>query len=163
MTSPIGKRYRSNPSSGFTLIELLFVVLILVIILGIALPRFQGTFEKLQVQTAARNIYKLMLFAQERAIFEQKTYRVRYERDERRVLLERKSGKKFFPVQSRLAKPVHIKEAVTVKWNRTPPQITFTPTGESGTLKVTFYDQTDRLYTLTAGKPLGRIVLEDEN
>jgi len=159
----IGKPKPLHPKStrGFTLIEILVVVLILAIMLGVALPRFQGTFKNLQLRSTARNIYKLMLFAKERALLEQKNYRVAYNKKEKKISLERQVEGKFVPIASRYAKPLKLTKEHSMKWSRNLTSITFTPNGESDKLKISFYSNKERQFILTVGEPFGRITLEE--
>jgi len=156
----IGKSKHHKFTLAFTLIEILVVVLILGIMVGIALPRFQGTFENLQLRSTARNLYKLMLFAKERAILENKNYRVSYNKKEGKIFLEREEEKKFVPLVSRYAKPLKLKGKHSMKWSHKLTSITFTPNGESDKLKISFYSDKDRQFILTIGEPFGRITFE---
>ncbi len=159
--SPIGNLKTSN-RSGFTLIEILLVVLILAIVVSVALPKFQGTLSQLQARTAAQNIYELALFAKERAILETTFFKLKYDPTENKVRLLKKNDKgKYTRYESRLGKPIQIKPPFTLRWTNSAKEILFTPNGESDKVEIHLNQNSQRLYTVIIGKPLGRITLKD--
>lgn len=76
MTSPTGKSLRS---SAFTLLELLMVMALVGILLGLALPRFASTTQDLRLVNSARNLAKLLTYAQQRAIMERLSYQALFD------------------------------------------------------------------------------------
>ena len=59
--------------AGFTLIEVVLVLVLLVILSGISLPYFAGTFRGSQLRSAARTIDRMAKYARGMAIMREKT------------------------------------------------------------------------------------------
>jgi prepilin-type N-terminal cleavage/methylation domain-containing protein len=62
--------------SGFTLIELILVVVVVVIVSGIALPYFAGSYRGTKVRSAARTIDRITRYAHAMAILREETLTV---------------------------------------------------------------------------------------
>ena len=73
--------------TGFTLIELIIVASIIVVLVAVSTPRFRNTFRDLQLKDAAYNISKLIKYGQERAIIEERKYKLIFDFDKRFYLL----------------------------------------------------------------------------
>lgn len=82
MTSRIGKKKRSN-RRGFTLIELVIVAAIILLMVSVSTPLFRNTFRDLEFRDAAYNIGKVIQYAQQRAIIEEKRYKLKFDFDKR--------------------------------------------------------------------------------
>jgi Tfp pilus assembly protein FimT len=65
-------RQRSRTATGraFTLIELILVMTLLMIVLGVSAPALQGFFKGRNLDSEARRIYSLAIYAQSRAVSE---------------------------------------------------------------------------------------------
>lgn len=59
--------------AGFTLMEVILVLVVMIIISGIALPHFAGTFKGTQLRTAARTIERMSRYARSMAIMREET------------------------------------------------------------------------------------------
>jgi prepilin-type N-terminal cleavage/methylation domain-containing protein len=71
--------YSGFPRSGkhgFTLIELILVLVVLVIVSGISLPYFAGTFRGTKLKTASRTIDRITRYASAMAILREETMTV---------------------------------------------------------------------------------------
>ena len=69
-------------SRGVTLLELIVVVTILGIMLSVMVPMFSGSFTGLEVRNAYKNIAAVLRHAQERAIMEEREFRVNLAKQE---------------------------------------------------------------------------------
>ncbi len=69
-------------SRGVTLLELIVVVTILGIMLGAMVPMFGGSFTGLEVRNAYKNVAAVLRHAQERAIMEEREFRVNFAKQE---------------------------------------------------------------------------------
>ncbi|MFB3061620.1 MAG: Tfp pilus assembly protein FimT/FimU, partial [Candidatus Binatia bacterium] len=64
MISPIGNDPSIQRSvAGFTLLELMAVIVIMAVVVGFSVPRFQRTFNHLQLQVFANNVARLLAYA----------------------------------------------------------------------------------------------------
>ncbi|MBN1872571.1 MAG: prepilin-type N-terminal cleavage/methylation domain-containing protein [Candidatus Omnitrophica bacterium] len=61
---------------GFTLIELIIVAAIIVVLVAMSSPLFMATFRDLEVKNSLYDLGKIIKYAQERAIIEEKRYRL---------------------------------------------------------------------------------------
>lgn len=74
-------RARSSPTpvhrkSGFTLIEIIMVMVIFLVITGISVPYFAGTYRGVQLRAAARTVNRMARYARSMAIMREKTMTV---------------------------------------------------------------------------------------
>ncbi len=75
MISRIGRK-RLNKESGFTLIELILVAAIIITLVAVSTPLFRKTFQGLQLKDTAYSIGKVIQYAQQRAIIEERKYKI---------------------------------------------------------------------------------------
>jgi len=66
-------------ANGFTLIEVMLVVVIILIIAGVAVPKFKGTFKSTQMNDAVRSTVRITRYARSLAILQQETCTLRFE------------------------------------------------------------------------------------
>ncbi len=66
-------------NSGFTLVELMVTVAVLAILLGIAIPSFQGTLDKRRLTGAAEQLYADLQYARSEAIKRNTTVRLSFQ------------------------------------------------------------------------------------
>ncbi len=78
MILQIGKKAQIRPA-GFTLIELVIVAAIILVLVAISTPLFRHTFRDLELRDAAYNISKMIQYAQQRAVIEEKKYRLLFD------------------------------------------------------------------------------------
>jgi len=62
-----------SEKQGFTLMEVILVLVVMLIISGIALPHFAGTFKGSQLRTSARTIERMSKYARSMAIMREET------------------------------------------------------------------------------------------
>ncbi|HSH44248.1 MAG TPA: prepilin-type N-terminal cleavage/methylation domain-containing protein, partial [Longimicrobiales bacterium] len=119
--------------NGFTIVELLFVVIILAILAGVAVPRLNRP----RVDTAARDLSMALLAAQNRALLLQQDVQARFDTVAGRVTV--------------IEAPGSTDERTVVPWEA-PAGVTFGPAPEDalaiGERAVTFRDE-DGAPTLT--------------
>jgi prepilin-type N-terminal cleavage/methylation domain-containing protein len=63
---------------GFTMVELIFVMVLILVVAGFSTPLLKKTLSGLMVKNTALNISKIINYGQERAIVEQRYYRLRF-------------------------------------------------------------------------------------
>ncbi len=68
----------AQQNSGFTLVELMVTVAVLAILVGIAIPSFQGTLDKRRIIGAAEQIYADLQYARSEAIRQNKSVTVHF-------------------------------------------------------------------------------------
>lgn len=70
------KAHPPQAKTAFTLIELVIVAAIILILVAVSTPRFRSTFSNLELRDVSCNIGKIIKYAQQIAILEEKRYRV---------------------------------------------------------------------------------------
>lgn len=70
---------KAKSLTGFTLIELIIVAAIIVILIAVSSPLFRTTLRDIELIDAAHNISKLIKYGQQRAIIEEKRYRLLFD------------------------------------------------------------------------------------
>ncbi|MBL7170985.1 MAG: prepilin-type N-terminal cleavage/methylation domain-containing protein [Candidatus Omnitrophica bacterium] len=63
-------------SKGFTFLELLIVIIILGVIMGFSIPRFQGAFNNLQLKMAAHDLSQFFRYAQGEAARDERIHKI---------------------------------------------------------------------------------------
>jgi len=87
--SPSTIRFRTCAKPlGFTLIELLVVLVIISVMVGLVGPRLVGSLSNTNLKTASKRIAASLRYARSQAISESTTYVVRFDLDERRMVIE---------------------------------------------------------------------------
>ena len=161
MTLPTGKSRKSLPDGAFTLVEILAVLLLLGILLGIALPRFSGTTQDFQLVNSARNLAKLLTYAQERSIVERVSYQAvfdargasywleRIHEEERRTVAQR--------IEGRYGRTTTLPTGIEFRFPAEP--IHFYPDGTSDPFSIELSAQ-GRRFVLTHG--IGYVRIQEE-
>lgn len=70
---------RLKDKGGLTLIELTLVTLLILTLIGLAIPLFKGTFQDIAAKDASFNISKLINYAQEMAVLQRKQFRISFD------------------------------------------------------------------------------------
>jgi type II secretory pathway pseudopilin PulG len=71
--------HQSLIGNGFTLIEIMLVVVITMIIAGVAIPKFKGSFKSTQMTDAVRSTVRIARYARSLSILQQETCTLRFE------------------------------------------------------------------------------------
>jgi len=154
--------------TGFTLIELLFVIIVLGIIAGLAVPNFSRSFSSLQLTQTAEDISFLMRYAQGRAAtqkvfcrlnfdLKQKTYWLSQSDEEE---IEKESLDSFQPIAGKMGRVFSIPEGVTLETET--PQINFYPDGKCDQGRLYVSDSKGRYQTIVLEGRMGRVQIYDE-
>ncbi|MDD5005122.1 MAG: prepilin-type N-terminal cleavage/methylation domain-containing protein [Candidatus Omnitrophica bacterium] len=119
----------ANRKNSFTLIELLVVVVIIGFFLTLSLPRFKQTFVNLQFDDFCLNLVSRIRYLQERALVEQKTYRLNFDLSNKvaEVRVKEEPSSDFTDSKGILAKDIVIPRGIDV--NTEEPSIIFYPDG----------------------------------
>ena len=163
MTLPTGKPKNSPPdgASGFTLIELLAVLLLIGILIGVSLPRFSATAQDFQLVNSARNLAKLLTYAQERSIVEKIPYQAVFHTENGSYWLERVQQKERETVSQRLegryGRTTRLPAGIEFRFPAEPIQ--FYPDGTSDPFSIELSAQ-GRRFVLTHG--IGHVRIQEE-
>lgn len=84
---------------GFVLLELIVVVTILAIMFGVMTPLFRRSYTNLRTRTAYKNIIAAIRHAQERAIMEEREFRVNFNEREGTYWLSYREDPMEFPAR----------------------------------------------------------------
>ena len=160
MTLPTGKPRRPS-KDGFTLIEVLAVLLVVTILIGLALPRFSTTTQDLQLTSSARNLAKLLTYAQERAIVERISYQAVFDSAGKTYWLTRVESKGTettgLRIEGRYGRPVTLPSGISFRFPEQPIQ--FYPDGNSDPFTIELSAQ-GRRFILTDG--VGHVQIQEE-
>lgn len=72
---------------GITMIEMMITVVIIGIVSGMAMPRFQKAYERMQFRSTDREIYSRMRYARSQAITEKEPYGIKINMDAKTITL----------------------------------------------------------------------------
>ena len=72
----------SKKQNGFTLIEILFVVIMLSVIIGLAIPSLSKSSVDFKLSDESQNIVSLSIYARQRAISESRIYRINIDEEQ---------------------------------------------------------------------------------
>ena len=159
MTSQAG-----NSSHGFTLFEILVVVTILGILFGVMTPLFRNSYTNLELRNSYKNIAATIKHAQERAIMEEREFRVNFDRRERTYWLSYREDPLEFParfvdLKTDAGRPRSLPEEVTfalIRANRDRKTranyITFYPNGAADKATVRLRDRSHKSFLIETGK-----------
>ena len=150
--SEIGKKDQ-NRSIGFTLLELIIVATIILVLVAVSTPLFRTSFSDLELKDAAYNISKLIRYGQQRAVIEEKKYRLLFDfaRKNYHLLAEEEEGERadiavegrkhpgWKSVQGRFGKYFSLPEGV--KFSGEHNSITFLPNGRCNEISLYVIDK----------------------
>ncbi len=86
-------------SRGVTLLELIVVISILSIMLGVMTPLFRNSYTNLEIRNAYKNIAAVFGHAQERAIMEEREFRINFDRRQGAYWLSYRDDPMEFPAK----------------------------------------------------------------
>ena len=161
MISPIGRQKRRPRNPGFTLLEVLVVLVLIGVLIGLSLPRFSATTQDLRLVNSARNLAKLLTYAQERAIVERVPYQAVFEAAGARYWLTRlqREGTETAPqpIQGRFGRPTRLPPGIEFHFPEQP--ILFYPDGTSDPFSIELSAE-GRRFIVTHG--VGHVRIQEE-
>ncbi len=98
--------------SGFTLIELIVVLVIISVVMGIASPQLSRFYKGIKLDTTARRLRAMLIYARTVAVLEKNICRVRIGPSWKKITLSVRDKKSYLPVRKpigRLVMPKGIK------------------------------------------------------
>ena len=142
---------RKKVHRAFSLIELLFVVIILGIILGLAVPQFRNSFSSLILKDTADSLAHLMRYAQSRAILKNTTHGIFFQDDKRYWLAEESSAAimpgTFQRVPGNAGRTFDIPEELTMELQA--EHINFYPDGTMDRMDVVLHHRKEKYITIS--------------
>lgn len=139
---------------SFTLLELLVAMLILMILVGLAVPNFSGTYKKVLLRKSADDLADLMRYAQTKAILTQNLYQLKVEETAGTYWLnERKSDEKkkkttYEPVPGWSGSTKRMPKEVVLKSEQA--SVLFHPDGTIDQIEIKLCDKTSCLLVSSA-------------
>jgi type II secretion system protein H len=166
MTSPIGSDAPgSKRQEGFTLLELLVVVLILMVMVGVAIPRFRGTFRHLQLQAAASDVATLLTYAGRRAVARGEVMRIHFDVEGRRYWLARADGTSpedtFQRVSGKFGRVSSLPASISLA--PSTRAVTFYPDGRADAFDMLISDDSQAGYRVRTNVRTGRVTLRERH
>jgi prepilin-type N-terminal cleavage/methylation domain-containing protein len=144
--------------AGFSLIELLFVILLMAVVVGIAVPRFNSTFKQLQLQVFAHDVAKLFAYASKRAVARGEMLRVHFDLEGRRYwLAQAKEEGESERLANRFGRISSVPEAITL--DPSAREVTFYPDGRADRLEMFILDSSQDGYQLVTNVWTGGVTL----
>ena len=164
MTSPIGRKGRKKkgpPNRAFTLLEAVVVLFLIGILIGLSVPRFSSVTQDLRLANSARNLAKLLTYAQQRAVVERVSYQAVFDVQGASywlVRLEQGEGEaSVFRIEGRYGKIVTLPPGIEFRFPAQP--ILFYPDGNSDPFSIELSAQ-GRRFILTHG--FGHVRIHEE-
>jgi prepilin-type N-terminal cleavage/methylation domain-containing protein len=161
-------------SRGVTLLELIVVVTILGIMLSVMTPLFRDSFTSLEAQNAYKNVAALFRHAQERAIMEEREFRLNLERLEGAYWLTYRDNPMKFPAEfvdlntdagrvRWLPETVRISLVDNAKYDRKTRAryITFYPNGSADRVTVQLRGTAGGSFRIETGRDTGIVTIKE--
>ena len=145
-----------RPRTGFTLVELLLVVVLIAVVTAMTVPRFKRTAEEFRLKAAAFDIYKLIQFAKENALVQQRDHRVHFVfSDGTYQLLRVSDDGTFRPFQGRFGKRKNLPEGISFRSDA--DKLACYPDGRCDIFSLTLRNSTTGRYEISV-ENLGSVV-----
>jgi prepilin-type N-terminal cleavage/methylation domain-containing protein len=162
MISPTGSDPRRHGrQAGFTLLELLVVTLILMVLVGVAVPQFRRTFRHLQLQVFASDVATLLTYAHRRAVATGEVLRIQFDVDGRRYWLARAQEaspeEKFERVSDKFGRVASVPGSISI--SSSTREVTFYPDGRADRFEMFIFDDSRAGYRLVTNVRTGRVTL----
>ncbi|MBU2540436.1 MAG: prepilin-type N-terminal cleavage/methylation domain-containing protein [Candidatus Omnitrophica bacterium] len=148
---------------AFTLIELLLVVAVLSVMVGISLPAFKKTYNRLNLENIALNILSTARYARAKAIVESRIYRLNFDIEDKSYSLSTESDDKiegFQPISGRFGKIAQITDDINIKTSA--DHVNFYPSGDSDEIIVVLKNTDGRVYTIGKSGVFGEFKIIEE-
>ncbi len=156
-------RKRLNKDGGFTLIELILVAAIIIALVAVSTPLFRKTFQGLQLKDAAYNIGKVIQYAQQRAIIEERKYSLAFNFEGRNYQLyaweEAGEGKGFVRAKGRFHASIELPEGVEFKGEK--DSIIFLPNGRCDKITLYLIGKDKQTFALKTNGRAGYVSIEE--
>ena len=177
------KKSKISNGAGFTLIELVIVATIIVVLVAVSSPRFRATFRNIELKDAAYNIGKLIKYGQQRAIIEEKKYKLLFdfEKGAYHLLLEDERVKeaevtapiegeslpgeeveavpKWRKITGRFGGYFYLPEGITFKGEA--DKITFLPNGRCDKISLFIVNQKNKTYKIQTNGRAGYVKISE--
>ena len=144
--------------AGFTFLELVCVVAVLLILLAVALPRFQGTFQRLQTEQLAFEMAQLFRYAQAEAVMRRQTIACTFYPETSTFRLSAEVGDQRLPLEERLGKigPLPARVHTEIRHGEEASDgVRFFPNGGSEAAVVVLRDESGNVYRITIDEATG--------
>lgn len=166
MISLIGRlRQRRNKqgrqNAAFTFIELILVVVVILALLGMAVPLFRGVFTGVRLQDSCQYLVQLMRWTQAKSIAERRVYRINFDFEKGTFWLtaqDSEDNKKFSRIKGRWAKTHKLPEGITAEGENAI--IAFYPDGTTDKKSIRLSDKRGDSFTITAKRRIGYVRME---
>jgi len=177
MISLIGTKKQIRPPA-FTLIELVIVAAILLVLIAISTPLFKGTHQELEFKDAAYNLSKMIQYAQQKAIMEEKKYRLSFDfdrrayrllvRDETKIEIEpsgreeaetEKKASGWKGAGDRFSGYYYLPEGVKFKGDG--DKITFLPNGRCDKVSIYIINRENRIFEIKTNGRAGYVAVSE--
>ncbi len=159
---------QSAVSNGFTLIEIMLVVLIILIVMGVAMPMFSGTSGATRMRDAVRSTIRTARFARSMAILNQADCTLSFATN--RITLTGPDG----PLaDKRIPESIQITDFENLAESRRDRRkkreesegaktVLFYASGMNDGFELTLLDDKDRSHTIICNPVTGKVTLEEE-
>lgn len=161
-------RTKIRSKSGITLIELLIVVVIIGIVTGMAMPRFQNAYDRMKFRSANRDLMSSMKLARSQSIAEKKFVGVYFNVDNNTTILFEKDS--AYTTLNMFEETDHILRVDTMPgtyaylWtDMTNNAMTFRPTGQAvfegggNIITLSYNESMLGIYQINVLKSTGRV------
>ena len=177
---PCRSRHKTGILTGFTLIELIIVSAIIAVLIAVSSPLFRNTFRDLELKDSAYNVGKIIRYGQQRAIIEEKRYRLLFDFDKGSYRLQMESKREeiveaegddedapqkvtvrtWEAAQGRFGGTYYLPENIDFKGDE--DKIVFLPNGRCGTAEIYVYDKKNNLMRITTNGRAGYVEVSEE-
>ena len=141
--------------------------MILGVMAGMAVPNFRGSYSKLELSEAAKNIAYLMRYTQGRASLKGKEHLIEFDVNARTFILKEKSGEDDLPnasgvfqdIQGRFGGVQHIPADLILETQK--PQVHFYPDGKIEKARIFLKNKQGQYFTVSTQEQLGYVQIYD--
>lgn len=152
---------KNGKDAGFTFIELILVAVIILALLGMAVPLFRGVFTGVRLQDSCQYLTQLMRWTQTKSIAERRIYRINFDFEKGTFWLtaqDSADNKKFSRIEGRWAKVHRLPEGITAEGE--DAVIAFYPDGTTDKKSIRLSDKRGDGFTITAKRRIGYVRIE---
>ncbi|MFC1646229.1 hypothetical protein ACFL2Y_03520 [Candidatus Omnitrophota bacterium] len=156
------KKIKLISLTGLTLLELLVVVVIVGGLLAFTMPRARTTFDNLRFDNFCQNLVSRMMYLEERASVEQKSYLIDFKLDNAIITIgtEEEESQNYTAVKGKLGRKIVIPQGVKIEIIE--PKILFSPDGTIDGENIVISSSQNKA-TIYIKESIGRIELKREH